>query len=185
MIYLRFETIAYAVVGFGSVAGATLLVASDLAGPDALAAAFRKAGDALTRPAAKKTQDLSHFKEVTLFASAKVEGSSLEVKTGVEFASIDALAAGRQTKRWCYVAVPGQAGFARLVSLGSQIGNSPPVFRDLAKDGKGDLLAEGLSISALSAIAVSHCRFLGTPPPPKVTGRVRTALGAPIAEAAR
>ena len=162
MIKMQLDTLGYAIAGIGAAGFAASLVISDMVGDANLAFALKTVIRQVQRsepqrPVTQK-EDLSRFKRVTLFDKAPVQGSNLEVHTGIEYASVPDLLAGKETTRWCYVIVGGRSGFPRQVELGRQVGTSAPVYNDL-KRGADDALANDLSVNALSSIARSHCRF--------------------------
>lgn len=108
---------------------------------------------------------LAAAKNITFFTSAPVKESGMSVVTGVAFASLGDLRAGRQRDRWCYVTIAPRGALPRQIELGTQKGIAAPIYTNFSVYPAEELGAVGLSASILQALAKTHCRFAKADPP--------------------
>jgi hypothetical protein len=134
------------------------VVAADIIGPERLGKLWEWLTAAGPAPASAKPFATSQA--LNFFVNRPIAGSTLKVTTGVSFASVADLTAGKPHSYWCYVnAAETIGGVSHDISLGTQQGSAPPVFAqvtDLAPDQLGRF---GLSAQQLVALAPSHCQF--------------------------
>lgn len=108
---------------------------------------------------------LSGMEGLTFFLSERVEGTDLDVTTGIRFASADDVVAGKPDKHWCYIdygaGVGGTGALTRKLTLATKAADELAVPADLSSLTADDLTGTGLSSAALQALVASHCRFEG------------------------
>jgi hypothetical protein len=137
--------------------GISFLIALDLLGEETLFKLWQRSANAAAP--VQSLASLEEFREITLFSSLPVEGTPLNVQTGVKFNTIADLRANRQYERWCYVLARPEGGLPRKIDLADQVESSAPTFHDLSGYADAELAMTGLTRNALAAIARSHCRF--------------------------
>jgi len=101
---------------------------------------------------------LEEASDFTFFRSARIEGTSLLVQTGIRFATARDVVAGLPASKWCYVSIPDGA-VHQQIELATQSAGDPPVYASLSSLDETALAGSGLSVNALTLIARSHCRF--------------------------
>lgn len=136
--------------------GIAALIAMDFVSGDALAKVWE--GLRVANRARVEKSELAKARDFSFFTSEKVKGHDFEVTTGVRFATLSDLLAGRQQSRWCYVVLQPSGGLPRQIHLAHQSGTDPPVFSDLSSYPEAEIRALGVSAATLKSLAREHCR---------------------------
>lgn len=100
--------------------------------------------------------------DFTFFRSMPIEATSLNVQTGLRFATARDVVAGSVAAQWCYVSLPGaqaRSGISQRIELATQSAGDPPIYPDLMRLDVPALAGTGLTSPQLVSLAQSHCRF--------------------------
>lgn len=110
-----------------------------------------------------KAEALKGADNITFFKKEPISGSSLQVTTGIAFASIDDVVAGKTINRWCYIQ-SGNGKFTQRLDLGSQTGVGRPNYTDPTIFTKKQLEGFDLTVEQLASLSRSHCLLEGFDP---------------------
>lgn len=110
-----------------------------------------------------KAEALKDADNITFFHSEEIEGSDLKVTTGIAFASVEDVVAGKTINRWCYIQ-SGTAKFTERLDLGGQKGLGSPKYTDTTIFTAEQLKGFGLDAEQLAGLARSHCLLKGFDP---------------------
>ncbi|MEL7281865.1 MAG: hypothetical protein AAGK79_16015 [Pseudomonadota bacterium] len=111
-----------------------------------------------------KAQQLADADSITFFHKQPIKGSDLEVSTGIAFASLEDVVAGRTINRWCYIQVKSGSHFTQKIDLGSQRGTARPKYTDTTVFRDDQLKGIDFSREELAKLARSHCLLKGFNP---------------------
>lgn len=101
---------------------------------------------------------LSGMEGFTFFLAEPVEGTDLDVTTGIRFASADDVVAGKPDKHWCYLDY-GTGALTRKLTLATKAADELAVPADLSSLTADDLTGTGMTSAVLQTLVASHCRF--------------------------
>lgn len=104
------------------------------------------------------TDALAEASDFTFFRETDIAGTSLQITTGIRFATALDVIGGRPAKQWCYLNVP-DGPTSRRIDVASKEGPELPVYPDLRDLSLPVLRERGLSAAELMRLAPSHCRF--------------------------
>lgn len=110
-----------------------------------------------------KADVLKGADNITFFKKEAIAGSSLQVTTGIAFASIEDVVAGKTINRWCYIQ-SADGKFTKRLDLGSQSGRGSPQYTDPTIFTEKQLEGFGLSVEELASLSRSHCLLEGFDP---------------------
>ncbi len=109
-------------------------------------------------PKADLEAAFSKVDNLHFFKLMPVEGTSLTVTTGANFASAQDVLAGKAASQWCYIAY-GDSAVKTHLDLAEQSGTAPPRYATLSDVKQKALSNTGLDVAALRVIAKTHCQF--------------------------
>lgn len=150
--------------------GITALVASDFGdlgeGLNSLRQVFSQSAPE-QQSFVSKDSALNGADNISFFKSVPIEGTSFMVTTGIAFASVEDVVAGKSKNRWCYIRHQYE-NVNRQIDLGKQEGDGKPKYHDPTRLPDSELRLLGLSATRLAELARSHC-FLGGFDPRQIT----------------
>jgi len=101
---------------------------------------------------------LAGMEGFTFFLNEPVEGTDLDVTTGIRFATADDVVAGKPEKFWCYLMI-GNGAVTRKLTLAAKTADALAVPADFSALTADELAGTGLRTADLQALVASHCRF--------------------------
>lgn len=119
--------------------------------------------------ASKLCDEVNRFKQafagttgITFFREKPIEGTALNVTTGVRYENVDKIFEKKPIEHWCYIAVARGDSNLESLSLGLQKGNFSPEYTHPSKFTPDDAALTGLPATRMTAIALTHCQFGST-----------------------
>lgn len=101
---------------------------------------------------------LAGMEGFTFFLNEPVEGTDLDVTTGIRFATADDVVAGKPEKFWCYLMI-GQGAVTRKLTLANKAHGERAVPADLSAISSDVLSGMNLTQADIPPLVASHCRF--------------------------
>jgi hypothetical protein len=101
---------------------------------------------------------LAGMEGFTFFLNEPVEGTDLDVTTGIRFATAEDVVSGKPEKFWCYLMI-GNGAVTRKLTLANKAHGELAVPADLSGIAPDALSGMSLKQADLPALVASHCRF--------------------------